>query len=207
MKIIRNDTYNNMTEEKTVEQREKVQNVKKIVLASLAIGGILTVAVLAPNALQALGALGVGKKKWNARFYINTVINKLVKDGLIRFEGRGDGKCCVLTEKGERRLARYQLQEFSEKEFPKWDGKWRIIIFDIKEYSRAARDNLRRELQNAGFVKLQNSVWVFPHDCEEFVFLLKTSFELGKSVLYMTVEKLENDSWLRKQFGLLSDGR
>ena len=177
-------------------------NIKRAVLSSIGIAGLLLVTALAPNAIQALKVFGVGKKKRNTKHYLNTVVSRLIRDKMIKLEFKGDSKYFSLTELGEKRLAKYELQDFSEKKFPKWDGKWRVIIFDIKEYVRSSRDQLRITLLNVGFVKLQKSVWVFPHDCEEFVFLLKTNFELGKNVLYMTVERLENDNWLRKIFGL-----
>jgi len=57
-------------------------------------------------------------------------------------------------------------------------------------------------LSRLGFVKLQNSVWVFPYDCEELIVMMKSSLFLGKDVLYITGEKIENDMWLREIFGL-----
>lgn len=43
-----------------------------------------------------------------------------------------------------------------------WDGKWRILIFDIPEKLRRYRDFLRTELSSLGFYQLQKSVWVHP---------------------------------------------
>ena len=53
--------------------------------------------------------------------------------------------------------------DFDNFEFEKpkrWDGKWRILIFDIREKVRRRRDEFV-DLLRLGF-KLQNSVWVFP---------------------------------------------
>ena len=62
---------------------------------------------------------------------------------------------------------------------------------------------MRSTLNRLGFVKLQNSVWVFPYDCEELVVMLKSNLFLGKDVLYMTVDNIENDKWLKETFGLV----
>ncbi|MDO8493097.1 MAG: hypothetical protein Q7S19_00930 [bacterium] len=176
------------------------------VLSCLAISGLVTMAVLAPNAIQALELLGLGKRKYHLNNYLKSTIGKLQKRGLIVFEQRGESKYIRLTEKGEKALAEYQIRNFNiDKSKIEWDGKWRVVIFDIKEYRRSERDLLRASLVNIGFVKVQNSVWVFPYDCEEFIFLLKTDFEFGKDVLFMVVEKLENDRWLRKSFDLAAD--
>lgn len=43
-----------------------------------------------------------------------------------------------------------------------WDGKWRMVLFDIPEKDRRLRDLLRRHLGAGHFGYLQNSVWVSP---------------------------------------------
>ena len=53
-----------------------------------------------------------------------------------------------------------------------------------------------------GFVRLQDSVWIFPYDCEDFIMLLKADLKIGKDALYAIVEKLENDKALREHFHL-----
>ena len=75
-------------------------------------------------------------------------------------------------------------------------------MFDIKEFRRRDRDLLRDELRNFGFQKLQASVWVSPRDATDIIPLLKADLGIGKDILYMTVESIENDPALRKQFGL-----
>lgn len=41
-----------------------------------------------------------------------------------------------------------------------WDGKWRIVIFDIPEQRRIIRNLFRRNLKKWGFKHLQKSVWI-----------------------------------------------
>jgi phenylacetic acid degradation operon negative regulatory protein len=43
-----------------------------------------------------------------------------------------------------------------------WDGKWRMILFDLPESKRGLRNELRRQLKSAQFGGLQKSVWVSP---------------------------------------------
>ena len=57
-------------------------------------------------------------------------------------------------------------------------------------------------MQETGFVRLQDSVWVFPYDCEDFVSLVKAELKIGSAILYMVVEHIENDKHLRAHFGL-----
>ncbi|HEY5551230.1 MAG TPA: hypothetical protein VIK52_05040 [Opitutaceae bacterium] len=44
----------------------------------------------------------------------------------------------------------------------KWDGRWRLVLFDIPENQRTVRTRLSRGLRQLGFGYLQNSVWVSP---------------------------------------------
>ena len=43
-----------------------------------------------------------------------------------------------------------------------WDGKWRLILFDVPLGRDTQRNRLRRYLRNKGFGYLQNSVWITP---------------------------------------------
>jgi phenylacetic acid degradation operon negative regulatory protein len=48
-----------------------------------------------------------------------------------------------------------------------WDGRWRLIIFDIPTAQNAQRERLRRYLRSRGFGHLQNSVWITPDSVAE----------------------------------------
>ena len=66
-----------------------------------------------------------------------------------------------ITDKGREKAV---LASFL-KEDEKWDGKWRLVIFDIPEKRRLARDVLRRKLKKWGFVHFQQSVWGTKKNC------------------------------------------
>jgi len=107
-----------------------------------------------------------------------------------------------ITSAGKKRLEQYKTKEISIPKPKKWDGLWRIVIFDIAEKRRWQRDKIRSALIAAGFMKLQHSVWVYPYPCEEFVKLLKADEEIGKAVLYIEAKKVEYDKPLRELFSL-----
>jgi phenylacetic acid degradation operon negative regulatory protein len=44
-----------------------------------------------------------------------------------------------------------------------WDGRWRMVLFDLPEAKAGARKKLRRFLRQCGFGYLQNSAWISPH--------------------------------------------
>lgn len=66
-----------------------------------------------------------------------------------------------LTDQGKDKALLAKL----EMEDGKWDGKWRVVMFDIPEKRRAARDLLRSNLKGWGFVPWQQSVWVTKKNC------------------------------------------
>lgn len=77
------------------------------------------------------------------------------------------------------------------------------MIFDIPERKRKIRDQIRTLFKLAGFYLLQDSVWVYPYDCEDILTLLKSELGVGKDVLYLIVDELENDKHLRNFFDLI----
>jgi phenylacetic acid degradation operon negative regulatory protein len=43
-----------------------------------------------------------------------------------------------------------------------WDGRWRVVLFDVPETRSSTRNKLRRYLRSRGFGYLQNSAWITP---------------------------------------------
>lgn len=193
----------NKTRKTKKDNRQKYLKISKAILAVVALAGIITIAMVTPNALQMLKIFNnEGRRKSDYRYYVKTALSRLFKRKLVKFERKGEKTFVRLTEKGKMEFLRYRLGELSINKPKKWDEKWRIIIFDIKEFKRNLRDALRKELINLEFLRLQDSVWVYPYECEEIAILLKSSLRLEREVLYMTVEKIENDKWLKKEFNL-----
>src|SRR6185503_18936296 len=48
----------------------------------------------------------------------------------------------------------------------KWDGQWRMVMFDLPNTQVAVRNRLRCRLRRQGFGFLQNSVWISPDPME-----------------------------------------
>ncbi|MFA5773192.1 MAG: hypothetical protein WC908_00770 [Candidatus Paceibacterota bacterium] len=188
--------------EKELRKERKKTNIQKIILSSIATAGILSVALLAPNALQVLKSLGLDKKLKNFRNDTNRSLSRLLSSGLVVFIEENGKKYLKLTEKGKLKLIRLEKYNFKFKKPRKWDKKWRIVIFDIPQKRRLQRDNLRFTLKQIGFIKLQHSVWVYPYDCEDLITLLKLDFKIGREILYIIADKIENDKILKECFKL-----
>ena len=121
---------------------------------------------------------------------------RLIGNGLLHWRGR----FLELTRKGKKKLREWERCCYKLPQPKVWDGRWRILIFDIPEKRKWLRNRLRDTLRAVGFKMLQRSVWVYPFDCEDFITLLKTDFKIGRDVLYLIVEGLENDAHLRDHF-------
>lgn len=88
-----------------------------------------------------------------------------------------------LTETG-RRLALGGRDPITEWSRP-WDGRWRLVLFDLPETHRKARLSLRRALKDNGFGWLQNSAWISPHPATELTGTLKGSHALADTLLFL----------------------
>ncbi len=178
-------------------RKKKRKNLQKSILSAVALAGVLGVGLLLPNILQSLKTLGMlpGRRQKES---INSARKRLIQKGLIRYRGG----FLELTPSGELELRRMELTDYQIKKPKKWDQRWRVLIFDIPEKKRRVRDKIRSVLASVGFIRLQDSVWLYPYDCEEVVMLLKSDLRIGKDVLYLVVEALEHDVSYRKAFNL-----
>lgn len=86
---------------------------------------------------------------------LHKIAQDLRKRGFIETE-KYEGKIILkLTDKGRQEvLIRKLLEE------DKWDGRWRIVIFDIPENKRKLRKILRSKLREWAFKPWQKSVWI-----------------------------------------------
>ncbi|MDO8553133.1 MAG: hypothetical protein Q7S01_06470 [bacterium] len=107
-----------------------------------------------------------------------------------------------ITDNGRTALGETVSKTFGLLKTQKWDHKWRVAIFDIPEIYAPLRRKIRDILKRAGFVKLQQSVWIFPHECNELIQLIKAESQLSRYVLYGVLDHIEGEERLRKLFRL-----
>ena len=181
-------------------KRRKKQNLQRALLLTLATVGLVAWAVMAPNALRLLKYLPGDP----IRYRLRTAAGKLVAKKYAVWVKRNDSYCLRITERGRKALVFEQSRLSLSNTKRKWDGRWRIVTFDIPERRRSVRARLREMMKSIGFVRLQESVWVYPYDCEEFIALLKAELKIGRSVLYVIADSIEQDKILRSHFNLPS---
>src|SRR3990167_2550000 len=110
--------------EKKVASRKKKSDIQKVILATIATAGLLSVALVAPGALSALKVFGF-KPHNRQKEVIARARKELIENGYI---GKDEKGFLFLTPKGKVKL-RYLEPSTEPKEKPKkCDEKWRVLI-------------------------------------------------------------------------------
>lgn len=177
---------------------------KNLLLRSLATAGVMSIALVAPKMARLLKELDRPAKNRKQLYQrIAQGIGRLEQASLVTVSGEYSKRRVVLTPKGLEMAEKMEFGEYTIPEPVFWDGKWRVLIFDINERRRRVRDQLRRLLQGAGFVRIQDSVWVYPYTCDEFITLVRAHLKSGiGEVRSFVAEALESDKKLREHFRL-----
>lgn len=124
----------------------------------------------------------------------------LKRNGYITIKRKQNKSFFSLTPKGRLELLKYlHLEKIMKK---KWDGRWRIIIFDIPEKMRKWRDYLRMELKKLGFTTLQESVYITPYPVTKELERILTEWRLKRYCRYVTGTELDGEDELIKEFNI-----
>lgn len=187
--------------EKRSEAILRKTRINGAIIGALQGAGFLAVAMVAP---KAVGMLGKMKLLPQERYRVQSALARMIEMGYVRLEKGSGAQKVRLTEKGEAFALLIAEGQARPKKPKRWDGKWRLVIYDLKNVSVGFRARVRSMLRSFGFVLLQNSVWAYPYDCEDLIFILKQELKLGGSLLYIIADQIENDRALRARFSLPS---
>lgn len=109
---------------------------------------------------------------------------RLRKHGFV--EKREDKYC--LTQAGKL-VMEYVIRK-KKAVIAKWDGKYRVVIFDIPEKDRKTRNWLRQELYLLNYQKLQESVFIGKYPLPADLIKDLKSNKIGNCVNYLLVDKV-----------------
>lgn len=187
---------------------EKAIKSTKIILKCLLLGGGIMLASTSPYFVQKAlpRILKAANFEWrryqNKRRFYNS-FNYLKNKGLINLDYKGKQLYISLTEEGQARAKKYWIDDLEIIKPKKWDRKWRIMIFDVKNEQRTKREALRGKIKELGLYQIQKSVWVYPYDFEKEARVLKEFFGFSSEEMkIITASKIENDEAIRKHFDL-----
>jgi len=146
------------------------------------------------------------RKEWQEidRGVLNQAIRSLYISCLVKTKSNKDGTLTlVLSNQGKQYALTYNLDTMFLQRPSKWDGNWRIVMFDVPEPLKKVRDSLRYHLKNLGFFEFQKSVFVHPFPCEKEIEYLVEFYNIRRNVRFIVAHKIDNEIHLKKHFGLL----
>lgn len=189
-------------------EKYKKGEISKIILAALGIGVVLGgSALISPNFPILIGSLlklieevkGVKLSKVK----IKRTLKILEKKQIIDLEIKGNEIYVKVRDNWNIDIVKYSIKELLELKRKKdWPGKWFLVIFDVPEEQRNKREYLRKLLKEIGFYQYQQSVYVFPYECEKEINLIKKIIEGGRYLSYIIAEKIEYEDKLKTYFNI-----
>lgn len=190
-------------EELKKKVKETALMAAKSLLVLLAIGGVITIAAVAPNVFAAFG----GRKKFRRRFFDADEFRRarriLQKRGLVERDKEDNN--LKLTDRGKEMVFQVAYDRLQIRKMDEWDRKWRVVFFDVPVKHKWARDGLRSKLKLMGFFPLQKSVFVFPYPCDDEIAFLSGLYNIQRHVRLLETGSVGEDEPLKKHFGLSKD--
>ena len=122
-------------------------------------------------------------ESWAYRKGLHRQLDCLEHAKLVEVVREADQRIVRLTEKGW--LLAVGGRNPEERWSRKWDGRWRLILFDIPREQSGLRQKLRRYLKARGYGYLQFSFWVSPDKMDPEIKLLAGETVDVQSLLMM----------------------
>ncbi|MGB3023625.1 MAG: hypothetical protein WBB39_02350 [Candidatus Saccharimonadales bacterium] len=140
----------------------RAQTKKQInyILRQIGKEGLGGVTLHADSFAHALGRVAQVPPELSGKFVVELRRQQLVEvshvDGLVTLQ---------LSVKGIHRLQRAEIGELTIPTPSAWDGRWRMVIFDLPREHAHQRYVLTSQLRRLGFVMLRDSTWLHPYSC------------------------------------------
>jgi len=168
----------------------------KIIAGGAALGITLAACIAVPNLAIAAKPLikyleDRDKRTWQReRKKLLSALERLKNRRLVRLEERRGETYLVITQKGKGAFKKFEIESVAILESEKWDGKWRIVLFDIPEKYKRARNALRDKLRVLNFYPLQKSAFIYPYECRDEIDFIVQFFGVEKHVQYLECDDL-----------------
>ncbi|MCL5436043.1 MAG: CRISPR-associated endonuclease Cas2 [Patescibacteria group bacterium] len=126
-------------------------------------------------------------------------VKQLKKRGFLEITKKQNKQFLKLTRKGQLSalFARAKIKKSQT-----WDGKWRLVMFDIPEAHRKSRRQLRLLLKKQGFVNLQESVFISPFPINRAAIEYLHTTGLVHYIRILRVDEMDEEKELLRRFKL-----
>lgn len=122
------------------------------------------------------------------RKVIWSTLERLAKKNYLKKAKSTEGIRFSLTNQGQKELP--ALPTFIPTPDKAWNGKWIMVLFDIPEEKRRARDAFSISLREMGFGRMQNSVYVSVHNMIDRVKSLAKSLDISEQIKVILIEDI-----------------
>jgi len=181
----------------------------KRVLLYLGAGASIAASLLSPRfgttmAKEILREMNKNNTNWKSfnTSYLKQTLRRLEKQNVIETKIIDDNKVFCITRQGKTKLLNFALDDLKISQPKKWDGKWRVILYDIAVGRKHEQEAMRRMLKKLGFYQVQKSVYIIPYPCFDEIEYLRLYFDIRAEIKYCLVERIEDDNAYRTYFGL-----
>ncbi len=168
-----------------------MKGITKALLTALSSGAVIGVALIFPAAGYLYKEFK--KQQWEEarrRGSLRSTIRRLEKQSLVSWK-EVDGETLLrLTENGKKKTLQFTIDSLQIKKSNKWDGWWRLVIFDIPENKKLNREIFRRKLKDLEFTQLQKSVFVCRYECKDEIDFLRHALEVSPFVHYILAKEI-----------------
>jgi DNA-binding transcriptional regulator PaaX len=174
------------------------------ILKTVGVGlGLAAISVLAPQLPYILlkAYLKEKLKEPYSQTQMHNSVSYLKRKKFIAFEFKENKIKVILTKLGRQHLNKIAFEEIKIQPV-KWDGRWRLLTFDIPEYKKGSRQTFRRKIKELGFFHFQRSVFIFPYPCEKEIDEMVRLLEIRSFVHLITCDRFIGDHSLLKKFKL-----
>lgn len=179
------------------EKREMIKHILKV----LATTGIIIIAFQSPYFVNQLIKQFFRNPKWFVKD-LAECFHYLKYEGYISVK-RKRGKIEInLTRKGKKKINELNLWDLKIEKEKKWDGKWRIVLFDVPKKLDRVREAFRLKLRELGFYQFQKSVWLYPYKCKKEITYLRELLGAQNYIKIIITKKIELEDKIYKFFNL-----
>ena len=147
-------------------------------------------------------------QKLNALEYVDKnkigqAVRNLHRNKYIRVKNTdGPDSVIQITPLGLKKLVKYKFDDLKLQPSKKWDGMWRIVIFDIPEKKKIIRQSINLKLKELGFEALQKSTFIYPYDCRKEIEFIKSYFYLKNEINFIVADEIDNEEPYLRLFNL-----
>lgn len=191
-----------MMKKRYKDKRLVIGEIKKKILLILYAGIALGASKSMSKQFEIIDATAKEWKKIN-RMSLKRSLDSLYSAKLVELQhNKDDTYTMVLSDQGRRFAKEFDLENLKIAKKSSWDGKWRMVIFDIPFKMKKVRDALRFHIKKLGLIEYQKSVYIYPHSCEKEIKFIAEFYKVHRFVRFVVAIAIDNEKEFKRKFNI-----